>query len=113
MAGSHLGWNQGDRPPDMEEKNQRVAIVKGWEGKRLWVHSRYIHVKQEQHEHLNPPTIEPRLPPPHNYDFSKNLIMRAEGDFLPFEISSNSIEILLQRHLTEVWQTCLFSHSLS
>ena len=48
-------------------RTQGAGIVKGWEDKRdPRAHSRYIHVKQEQHGRgpSDPPTIEPRLPPP-------------------------------------------------
>ena len=43
-------WNQGDRPPDAE-KNPGSRYRQRLVGEaRLWGHSRYIHIIQEQHE---------------------------------------------------------------
>ena len=61
MGGINLGWNHGDRLLDAEEKpGSRYRQSLGGQA-RPQAPSRYVHVKQEEHEFGTPdlPTIEP------------------------------------------------------
>ena len=69
-GGSHPWWNRGETPPDAEESpGSRYRQRLGAQAKPR-AYSRYIHVKQEEHERRLPFFLSflfsYRPPPPHS-----------------------------------------------